>query len=108
VVRAVCEEYRAGDAVDIEHDWKDRESSRRITCPLFVLWVDGGFVAEFGNRVSIWKLWADDVRGRALSSGHFMMEELPEEITRLIKLFLRGNDLSMENHSIDWSDYERE
>jgi haloacetate dehalogenase len=38
-VHAVCEEYRAAATLDIEHDKKDREESRRIMCPMLHLWL---------------------------------------------------------------------
>lgn len=34
----VCEDYRAGATVDLEHDRGDREAGRRITVPVLVLW----------------------------------------------------------------------
>jgi haloacetate dehalogenase len=46
-VHAICEEYRAAATLDIEHDRKDREDSRRITCPMLHLWAVGGPLDTF-------------------------------------------------------------
>lgn len=35
---AICEEYRAAATIDREHDRVDRESGRRIECPLLTIW----------------------------------------------------------------------
>jgi haloacetate dehalogenase len=36
----------------------------------------------------MWRTWADDVRGGAISAGHFLPEEAPEETLRAILDFL--------------------
>jgi haloacetate dehalogenase len=41
-VHATCEEYRAAATLDHEHDVTDRETGRRIACPLLVLWSGRG------------------------------------------------------------------
>ena len=41
-----------------------------------------------GDPVAIWRRWADEVEGRALTAGHFLMEESPEELTALLVPFL--------------------
>jgi haloacetate dehalogenase len=91
-VHAVCEEYRAAAGIDIEHDKKDREESRRITCPMLHLWAAGGpldtFYEKDGGALGIWRNWADNVQGRAVSGGHFFPEENPDETAQLLSKFL--------------------
>jgi len=91
-VHAVCEEYRAAATLDIEHDKKDREASRRITCPMLHLWAAGGpldtFYEQDGGALGIWRKWADNVQGQALKGGHFFPEENPAETTRILREFL--------------------
>jgi haloacetate dehalogenase len=87
VLRTMGAEYRA-DRLDLEHDSVDRMAARRITCPLLTLWAQGGLTEQFGDPVAIWRRWADDVGGRALAVGHFLMEESPQELTALIRPFL--------------------
>jgi haloacetate dehalogenase len=65
-VHAICEEYRAAATLDIERDKKDREASRRITCPMLHLWATGGpldtFYEQDGGALGIWRKWADKGR----------------------------------------------
>ena len=91
-VHAICEEYRAAATLDIEHDKKDREASRRITCPMLHLWAAGGpldtFYEQDGGALGIWRKWADNVQGQAVKGGHFFPEENPTETTGILKTFL--------------------
>ena len=89
VIHAICAEYRSGDSIDMDHDRDDRKAGRRICCPVLVLWAPHGLVPLFGDPVSIWQQWADDVQGEAMTtSGHFLMEESPRETAALIEQFL--------------------
>ena len=76
VIRATCEDYRAGATVDYALDAADRAAGRRIDCPLLVLWGGSGRRRQV---LETWSLWATDLRGRALDCGHFLPEEAPEE-----------------------------
>lgn len=91
-VHAVCEEYRAAAGIDIEHDKKDREESRKIVCPMLHLWSAGGpldtFYEKDGGALGIWRKWADNVQGQAIKGGHFFPEENPTETTELLKKIL--------------------
>ena len=88
---AICEEYRAAATLDREHDAADRESGRRIVCPLLVLWSGRGplssWYAEAGGPLALWRAWAADVQGRALDAGHFFPEELPDETADALDRF---------------------
>lgn len=87
-VHAICEEFRAGDTIDIENDRRDRQEGRRIACPMLALWVQGGFASDFGDPISIWQTWADDVTGQAIEGGHFMMEESPQQVADALEAFV--------------------
>jgi haloacetate dehalogenase len=93
VLHAICEEYRAGDAIDAELDRADRIARSRITCPVLVLWEQDGFVTQFGDPLAIWRTWADDVTGEAVTGGHFLMEESPEHICDRLERFLSPEPL---------------
>jgi pimeloyl-ACP methyl ester carboxylesterase len=85
---AICEEYRAFVTLDYEHDEKDR-GNRKIVCPVLFLWGRRGSVAPlYEDPLSIWREWADDVRGESIPVGHFIPEEAPEETTRRLLDFL--------------------
>jgi haloacetate dehalogenase len=79
VIEGICEEYRSSEN-DSENDRLDLTNGKRITCPVLVLWSKEGFTTSFGDPLKIWKNWADDLRGSALSCGHFLMEEAPDAV----------------------------
>jgi haloacetate dehalogenase len=78
---AICEEYRAAATADRVHDKADRESGRRIRCPILVLWSARGplddWYVEQGGPVALWRRWGDRIEGRALEGGHFFPETSP-------------------------------
>ena len=85
-VHAICEDYRAGASIDVEHDAADR-GVRRIACPLLVLWSAREELARF-DPVAIWRDWADDVRGHGVDAGHFLAEEAPDDVLDALLGFL--------------------
>jgi haloacetate dehalogenase len=87
VLRTMGAEYRA-DRLDLEHDDADRKAGRRIACPLLALWATGGLAERFGDPLTIWRKWADDVIGGALAGGHFVMEDSPQELASWVRPFL--------------------
>ena len=91
-VHAICEEYRAAASLDIEHDKKDQEASRKITCPMLHLWSAGGpldtLYEKEGGALGIWRKWAENVQGHAMKGGHFFPEENPTDTTESLKNFL--------------------
>ena len=93
MIRATCEDYRAGATVDAEHDQADRDAGRRIGCPVLFLW---GGVRGFGGPqggaepLDVWRAWADDVDGGALDCGHFLPEEAPDAVVERLRAFLGG------------------
>lgn len=87
VVRASCEDYRAGLSVDLEHDRASREAGERIEPPLLALWGGASGTVSF-DPLEVWERWARDVRGRGLDCGHFVMEEAPEATLEELRAFL--------------------
>jgi haloacetate dehalogenase len=77
-VHAICEDYRAGATIDCGLDEADF-GKRKIQCPLLVLWAAHGILPKLYDPLDVWRGWADDVRGHAIDSGHYMAEERPEE-----------------------------
>ena len=77
-VHAICEDYRAAATFDCRLDEADF-GSRRIACPLLVLWGRHGILEKLYEPLAIWRDWADDVRGQAIDSGHYLAEERPAE-----------------------------
>ena len=88
-VHAMCEDYRAGLGIDREHDDADRRAGRRLACPLLMLWAArDDMEALYGDPLSVWHGWGDDVRGRALDCGHHMAEEAPEALAAELRAFV--------------------
>lgn len=93
VLRAMCEDYRAGATVDAELDQADRDAGRRLACPVHFLW---GAVRGFGGPqggtapLDVWRRWADTVTGGPVDCGHFLPEEAPDAVVREVTAFLRA------------------
>jgi haloacetate dehalogenase len=85
-IHATCEDYRAAASIDLAHDEADR--SRKVQCPLLVLWGGKGFVSRTYDVPGVWRGYAEHVEERALDCGHFLPEEAPTEVCdELIRCF---------------------
>ncbi|MDQ2052239.1 alpha/beta hydrolase [Natronolimnohabitans sp. A-GB9] len=87
VVRASCEDYRAGLSVDLDHDRASRAAGDQIECPVLALWGSASGTVDF-DPLEIWTQWATSIDGRGLSCGHFLMEEAPETTLAELESFL--------------------
>ncbi len=88
VVRASCEDYRAGATIDLEHDDVEAAAGRRVDCPALVLWGAEGFVGRAYDVLDVWSRYASDVRGHAVACGHFLAEEAPDATLVALREFL--------------------
>lgn len=88
-VRAMLEDYRAGLGIDREHEEADRRAERKVRCPTLFLWSTGDDMEDlYGDPLAIWTLWADDVRGLPIESGHHMAEDNPVALAAALSDFL--------------------
>jgi haloacetate dehalogenase len=87
-VHAMCEDYRAGATLDVEHDEADR-GRRRISCPTLLLWAGRGELGKWYDVLAVWREWAEHVQGGPLDCGHYMAEEAPEEVYAALWPFLQ-------------------
>ena len=84
-IHASCEDYRAAASIDIEHD--DADPSK-LAMPLLALWGANGAIEQCFDCLALWRERALDVRGEALSGGHYLAEEVPDRVTeRLLAFF---------------------
>ena len=60
---------------------------------MLILWSESGplgtWYSDAGGPLALWREWADEVRGRAVSAGHFFPEELPAETAAELSTFFR-------------------
>ena len=87
-VHSMCEDYRAAASIDLVHDRADREAGRKIVCPLHVLWGEHGIVHRCFSPLQDWRKFATVVSGRPVAAGHYIPEEIPEELVGELKEFL--------------------
>jgi haloacetate dehalogenase len=89
---AICGDYRAGAGIDLEHDRADRAAGRRVTQPLRVLWGAKGVVGTCFEPLKLWQAAADNVTGRAVDSGHYIAEEVPDVLLAEAVSFFSGDE----------------
>jgi haloacetate dehalogenase len=75
-IHAMCEDYRAGASIDLEHDRSDLD--RKVSCPLLVLWGGENPIWERFDMLDTWRQRALTVIGEALPCGHYLPEEAPD------------------------------
>jgi haloacetate dehalogenase len=92
-IHATCEDYRASAGIDLEHDRASLAAGHRLACPLLALWGDRGVVQRMFEPLALWQAVCDrPVQGRAVPSGHFIPEELPELTARELAAFCAAAD----------------
>ena len=84
-IRATCDEYRAGASIDLAHDRADR--GRRLTMPLLMLWGRQSSQGSGYDVLAVWREHAENVRGHAIDSGHFIPEEAPDDACQALRDF---------------------
>lgn len=85
-MHGMCEDYRAGASIDLEHDAVD--AGRRIDHPMLVLWGERNPVWSRFDMIDVWRRYASNVRGSALPAGHYLAEETPGLVLAQIEAFL--------------------
>jgi haloacetate dehalogenase len=85
-VHAMCEDYRAAATIDLEHDRADLGT--KVQCPLLALWGSKGAMDPLYDVLATWRERAWDVRGKSLPGGHWIPEQLPDELTGELMQFL--------------------
>ncbi|TDO43216.1 pimeloyl-ACP methyl ester carboxylesterase [Kribbella sp. VKM Ac-2527] len=86
-VPSIVADYRATAGIDITHDQADRDAGNRLGMPVTVVQQDWGSALGF-DAAALWSQWAPDLDHRTTSAGHFMAEESPAEISKLLRELL--------------------
>jgi len=87
-IHAICEDYRAAASLDLEHDAADLH--KKIACPLLVLWSEKGPFHRMYDVLQAWQDRAVEAHGKAMPTGHFLPEQMPDELTQELREFLRS------------------
>ena len=87
-IHAMCEDYRAGASIDLEHDAADVDT--KIACPTRVLWAEKGAMGRLFDVMAIWRERAATVSGRPLPGGHNLQEDVPELVIEEIRALVKA------------------
>ena len=87
-IHAMCEDYRAGASIDLQHDKADLD--KKIQCPVLALWGAKAPMGRLYDVLAIWKERANVVAGRSLPTGHNLQEDAPELVVAELRAFLKG------------------
>ena len=56
---------------------------------VLALWSGRDELARWYDVPAVWRDWADDVRGHAIDSGHYLAEEAPNETVTALRAFFK-------------------
>lgn len=87
-IHGMCEDYRAGASIDLDHDRADLD--KKVQCPLLALWGAKAPMGRLYDVLSIWKERAANVSGRSLPTGHNLQEDAPALVLAELQAFLKG------------------
>lgn len=76
-IRGACEDYRAAWTIDIDHDNAD---PTQLAMPLLAIWGKHGAIEAHFDCLKLWRERATNVQGHALPGGHYLAEEIPDQV----------------------------
>jgi haloacetate dehalogenase len=85
-LHAMCEDYRAGASIDLQHD--ETDLATLLPCPTLILWGVHGAMHRLFDVLETWRPRAPDAQGKALPGGHWLPEECPNELAAALLEFL--------------------
>ena len=89
-IHALCEDYRASASIDLEHDRASRAAGEKIRCDLTVWCGERGVVHRQFDPLKLWQAQCSGtVDYRAVPSGHYIPEELPDETAAALRGIMR-------------------
>lgn len=89
-IHGMCEDYRAGASIDLDHDKMDQDKGNKIRCPFLTLWAERGAMGRLYDVRDVWKGYAANVSGKGLPGGHNLQEDSPNEVLAELIPFLKG------------------
>jgi haloacetate dehalogenase len=86
---AMCEDYRAGASIDLEHDMSDAENF--IQCPTLILWGSKSpTTSALFDVQAAWRNGGAIMQFKAIESGHFLPEENPQATLSALNAFFNS------------------
>jgi pimeloyl-ACP methyl ester carboxylesterase len=93
VIRASCDDYRAGAFEEVIEHEEDQREGRKMDCDVMVLY-SATFLPTRG-KIETWEEWMGkgklETRGFGDGVGHFIAEEAPDETAEAIFAFYRDH-----------------
>jgi haloacetate dehalogenase len=86
-IHGMCEDYRAGASIDLKHD--EADLNKKIACPLLVLWSERGPMGRLFDMMTIWRERGTKVTGKGLPGGHYLQEDVPEQVLTEVRALLK-------------------
>lgn len=86
-LHAMCEDYRAGASIDLQHD--EADLGTQLRCPTLVLWGVHGAMHRLFDVLETWRPRAPNLQGKSLPAGHWLPEECPQDVSAALLSFLR-------------------
>ncbi|HWC84831.1 MAG TPA: alpha/beta fold hydrolase [Pseudonocardiaceae bacterium] len=83
-VPSIVADYRASAGIDVDHDAADRAAGNQLRMPVTVVQQDWGAALGY-DAVALWRAWAPNVDHRTVTCGHFMAEEAPAEVIKVLR-----------------------
>jgi pimeloyl-ACP methyl ester carboxylesterase len=89
-VHSMCQDYRASATLDLDEAREDIKLGRLIKNPLRVLWARHGVIGKHFQAIQEWEAVSDaEVDGHDVDSGHYLPENVPDEVVSNILEFLQ-------------------
>lgn len=86
-IHAMCQDYRAGATLDLDEARYDLAHGNLMQCPLRVVWAKNGVIEKCFDPIREWKMVSrdgSDISGQRLDCGHFIPEEVPQDVVAMI------------------------
>ena len=104
VIRATCEDYRAGAEEDVTAQENDQDENRKVMVPTLVLYSSDYSGKRYGAQMEdIWSNWVDrsvhSFRVQEITnSGHFIAEEQPKQTYAAVADFYEGCQILLDTN----------
>jgi hypothetical protein len=87
----MCQDYRASATLDLDEARDDLNNGKLVRCPLRVLWGKHGVIEKCFDAMKEWRAVTEEginVDGHSLDSGHYIPEQVPDDVMFNILEFL--------------------